>query len=132
MGNPGFFAVARALFKDGGLSAFYRGIAISLILAINPAIMNTLITSFLQVVASFKRSFLEMDDWESREHSPAAVGFVTGLSKCISTVMSYPLIRIKVLQQTGTVSSQMGFVTIFQHILVTALLSVLLLGRKLS
>lgn len=116
-GTPGFFAVANMLYKGGGLAVFYRGLAVSMALAINPAIMNTLITSLLQALATLKRVRYGMDELEAREHSPAAIGMVTALSKAFSTVISYPLIRAKVLQQTGILGAELGVLETFRRIL---------------
>lgn len=102
--SPGFFSTALKLYQDGGLSAFYRGLAVSLLLAVNPAIMNTLITSLLRVVTAFRMARGQC--WvEAREHSSALVGTATALAKALATVVTYPLIRAKVLQQTGAAGS---------------------------
>jgi len=45
--SPGFLSTAVLLYQNQGIGTFYRGLAVSLVLAINPAIMNTLITTFL-------------------------------------------------------------------------------------
>ncbi|CAJ1327005.1 unnamed protein product [Effrenium voratum] len=98
--SPGFAATAHMLYKEGGLGAFYRGLTVSLILAINPAIMNTLITSILRIRAMVRQSCGE-DHLDARDHSAAVVGGITALSKTIATILTYPLIRAKVLQQTA-------------------------------
>merc|ERR1719188_691859 len=53
-GSPGFVVTAVTLYKQGGVANFYRGLFISLVLAINPAIMNTLITTLLRVATMVK------------------------------------------------------------------------------
>jgi len=95
----GFFATARALFREGGFAPFYRGLFISMFLAINPAIMNTLITSLLKLVTMVKHA-KGADYVDAKDHSAVVVGVVTGVSKGFATVVTYPLIRVKVLQQT--------------------------------
>jgi len=106
--SAGFLATAVQLYREGGLAVFYRGLFISMFLAINPAIMNTLITSLLRVVAMVKQA-RGMDSLDAKDHSAMVVGVVTGVSKGFATIVTYPLIRVKVLQQTtsggaGTVS----------------------------
>lgn len=115
---PGFAATAAALYQEGGLGAFYRGLTVSLILAINPAIMNTLITSMLRVRAMFLQS-CGVEHSEAREHSAAALGAVTALSKIVATVLTYPLIRAKVLQQTAaSVYSGQAFPAVMRQVLL--------------
>jgi len=99
--SPGFFHTAAILYNQGGLGVFYRGLAISMALAINPAIMNTLITSLLRIVAVFRTRFQGMDYETARDHGPAVVGLATGISKFAATAGTYPLIRVKVLQQAS-------------------------------
>jgi len=106
-GSPGFLATAASLYQAGGITIFYRGLPVSLILAVNPAIMNTLITSMLRVVARVRQS-LGRDFRDARDHSAAAVGIVTGVAKGIATILTYPLIRAKVLQQTHALGSDLG------------------------
>lgn len=95
----GFFATACQLFREGGIRAFYRGLTVSLLLAINPAIMNTLITSLLRLVALVRQARGESYE-DARHYNAAVVGGVTGLAKAFATALTYPLIRAKVLQQT--------------------------------
>jgi len=97
--GPGFVATAIQLFREGGFASFYRGLFISMVLAINPAIMNTLITSLLKVAAMVKQA-RGMDALDAKDHSAMVVGVVTGVSKGFATCVTYPLIRVKVLQQT--------------------------------
>eukprot|EP00747_Dinoflagellata_sp_TGD_P163876 gnl/TRDRNA2_/TRDRNA2_183065_c0_seq1.p1 gnl/TRDRNA2_/TRDRNA2_183065_c0~~gnl/TRDRNA2_/TRDRNA2_183065_c0_seq1.p1 ORF type:complete len:447 (-),score=95.50 gnl/TRDRNA2_/TRDRNA2_183065_c0_seq1:88-1428(-) len=104
-GSPGFFATARVLYDEGGVGVFYRGLPVSLMLAINPAIMNTLITSLLRILATFKQK-MGCDYLDARDHSATAVGGVTAISKAVATLLTYPLIRAKVLQQTRRGSNQ--------------------------
>ncbi|CAK9046232.1 unnamed protein product [Durusdinium trenchii] len=115
---PGFVATARVLYLEGGIKAFYRGLTVSLILAINPAIMNTLITSMLRIRALLRESMGE-DHLEARNHSAAVVGGITGLSKIVATILTYPLIRAKVLQQTVPQHSQAAFPEVMRRVLIS-------------
>lgn len=82
-----------------GLGQFYRGLSISLLLAVNPAITNTLISYFLRLATSLKLRAGESRE-TAREHSATTVGLATGTAKFLATMATYPLIRAKVLQQT--------------------------------
>jgi hypothetical protein len=114
--SPGFFATAVSLYRSGGFGIFYSGLSVSLFLAINPAIMNTLITTLLRLVAR-ARQLCGADYLEAREHSPAVIGGVTALSKAVATVLTYPLILAKVLQQTRYVGKTASFWRILSDII---------------
>jgi len=96
----GFFSTATSMYREGGIGAFYRGLPVSLVLAINPAIMNTLITSLLRVSTAYREARGE-DYLDSRDHGAATVGVATAVAKAVATFATYPLIRAKVLQQTS-------------------------------
>mmetsp|Transcript_73936 Transcript_73936/g.175967 ORF Transcript_73936/g.175967 Transcript_73936/m.175967 type:complete len:403 (-) Transcript_73936:183-1391(-) len=98
-GSPGLITTGMNLYKTSGLGAFYRGLAVSLILAINPALMNTLVTTFVGFATTAKKA-LGYDSAAAKDHGPAATGLATGISKACATAITYPLIRAKVLQQT--------------------------------
>jgi adenine nucleotide transporter 17 len=118
-GNPGFFATAVMLYRTGGIGTFYRGLVVSLVLAINPAIMNTMITSLLRGVAVFKKS-IGFDRESAWDHGPATIGVATALSKFAATAATYPLIRAKVLQQTAkTGTSHLSMFAIWADIIKT-------------
>jgi hypothetical protein len=112
--SPGFFHTAVSLYRQGGVGVFYRGLPVSLLLAINPAIMNTLITSLLRFVVALRETRGE-DYFEARDHSASVMGIATGLSKIVATLLTYPLIRAKVLQQTS--GKQMNLITILQSVI---------------
>jgi len=115
---PGFLATAHSLYQEGGIGAFYRGLTVSLILAINPAIMNTLITSMLRIRAMIRQSCGD-DHLDARNHSAAVVGGITAMSKIVATVLTYPLIRAKVLQQTVSSYSGAAFPEVMRSVLMT-------------
>lgn len=114
--RPGFFPTAVSLYREGGIGVFYRGLPVSLLLAVNPAIMNTFITSFLRVVTAFRQAKGE-DYFEAREHSASVVGAATALSKTVATIVTYPLIRGKVLQQTSR--KPIGLMAALQDVVAT-------------
>lgn len=115
---PGFWATAQCLYQESGIGAFYRGLTVSLILAINPAIMNTLITSMLRIRALLRQSCGE-DHLEARNHSAAVVGGVTAMSKIVATILTYPLIRAKVLQQTSPGYAGTAFPQVMKKVLMS-------------
>jgi hypothetical protein len=115
--GAGFFSTGRALYLEHGVGVFYRGLLVSMILAINPAIMNTLITSLLRIAASVKQAS-GADYAEARDHSVGTLGFVTGISKTVATIMTYPLIRTKILQQTQ-VDDAKTLVQVLRNIIAT-------------
>jgi hypothetical protein len=117
--SPGFYATAVRLYSRGGLGAFYRGLAVSLVLAINPAIMNTLITTFLRCAAAWKMTFNGSDYEDARDHGSGIIGFVTALSKLVATLATYPLIRAKVLQQTINSRRQASVMSVWREIIET-------------
>jgi len=114
--SPGFFITAMAMYRDGGVGVFYRGLPVSLLLAINPAIMNTLITSLLRVVTAARQARGE-DYLDSRDHGAATVGGATAVAKVVATFVTYPLIRGKVLQQTS--SKTLGLLTVLKQVVAS-------------
>jgi len=114
--SPGFLATAALMYEQRGVGAFYRGVSISLALAINPAIMNTLITSLLRAIASFRMVVHGQDYETSRDHGPAAIGSATAIAKFLATLGTYPLIRAKILQQTSTSLEQPTVLKIWRSV----------------
>jgi len=116
--SPGFFATATRLYSSGGIGVFYRGLAVSMALAINPAIMNTLITSLLRFSAAFRALVTGTDYETARDHGPVVIGVATALSKFVATVGTYPLIRAKVLQQTSGTGEYFSVTAIWRQIVL--------------
>jgi len=114
-GSPGFWVTALKLYRQGGVGSFYRGLGISLVLAINPAIMNTLITTGLRA-ASLAKMAMGMDKERARDHGSAIVGTLAALAKIVATFATYPLIRAKVLQQTSDAMRGASPLAVLRHI----------------
>lgn len=58
------------------------------------------------------------DDYlDSRDHGAAAVGMATGIAKAVATVLTYPLIRSKVLQQTS--GKTVSLVAVLKNVVAT-------------
>jgi len=113
--SPGIIISAARLYRSGGLSQFYRGLLVSLVLAINPAIMNTLITTFLQLMTP-KVGWAQDEDGLSKP-SASAVAVATAAAKMVSTFLTYPLIRVKMLQQTS--SAGLSVLAVFKFVLAS-------------
>ncbi|CAK0828797.1 unnamed protein product [Prorocentrum cordatum] len=99
-GRHGFFATSLLLYRHGGLGMFYRGLRLSLLLAVNPAIMSVVINLKLRVVWWLKISAGPEADREP-DIGAGVVGAVAALSKVLTLSLTYPLIRVKVVQQTS-------------------------------
>jgi len=117
--SPSFYATAVMLYRQGGIGSFYRGLAVSLALAINPAIMHTLVTSFLRCVALLRMAFDGSDYEDARAHGPVTIGLVTAFSKFVATLATYPLIRAKVIQQTVDSHRQPSLMGVWRRIVET-------------
>jgi len=118
-GSPGFLATASGLYREGGIASFYRGLFLSLVLAVNPAIMNTLITTFLRVFVVLRRMLGMKPESEGQQYSSAAIGVATGVSKFVATLATYPLIRAKILQQTWSGQHSKSPLAIWRYIVAT-------------
>lgn len=97
-GSPGLLAVARNLIAEGGIGSLYRGLPISLSLAINPAMMMMLIHKQLELV-TFLRKRMGEDPKQAKDHGPTTMFYCTAIAKTIATLLTYPLIRAKVVMQ---------------------------------
>ena len=76
--------------RDYGIGGFYKGVYFNVILCINPAIMNTVFDKLkaAYVAAKGGKNLTDVD------------AFLLGaLSKSITTVITYPLIRLKTMFQ---------------------------------
>jgi len=99
LSGAGFFVTARKLFAQGGFGGFYRGLGYSLSLTINPAIMHNVIAKMLKLFR-FIRVSMGADPLKATEHGPLAMFWATATGKIVATLMTYPVIRAKVLAQT--------------------------------
>jgi glycerol-3-phosphate cytidylyltransferase-like family protein len=92
-GDPnsrGFISTFLRLARTGGRAALWRGLPVTLILAMNPALMFTLVAKAKDIVAARTGGPV----------SPSSIFWITGLAKTVSTFLTYPLIRAKVVTQT--------------------------------
>lgn len=90
----------RSRYKEGGVAAFYRGLAASVLLCINPAIYNT-------VFDQLKARVLARAQARAGPHKVVALStvqaFVLGvIAKAIATLLTYPYIRAKMVMQASS------------------------------
>jgi len=93
-GDPnsrGFFHTFVKLSR-GGVGTLWRGLSVSLLLSLNPALMFTLVGQFSAFLSKCRRV----------ETAPGAgdMFWISGVSKTIATLVTYPLIRAKAVMQT--------------------------------
>eukprot|EP00747_Dinoflagellata_sp_TGD_P211574 gnl/TRDRNA2_/TRDRNA2_84796_c0_seq1.p1 gnl/TRDRNA2_/TRDRNA2_84796_c0~~gnl/TRDRNA2_/TRDRNA2_84796_c0_seq1.p1 ORF type:complete len:622 (+),score=132.40 gnl/TRDRNA2_/TRDRNA2_84796_c0_seq1:172-2037(+) len=92
--SKGFISTFAALVQTSGVSTLWRGISVTLILALNPALMFTLVGKLKDIVCMHKGE---------DALTAAQMFWITGISKFVATLLTYPLIRAKaVMQARGT------------------------------
>ena len=87
-------------YKEDGVAAFYRGLAASVLLCVNPAIYNT-------VFDQLKARLLARIEARSGGRRVVALStvqaFVLGvIAKAIATLLTYPYIRAKMVMQAAS------------------------------
>merc|ERR1712190_53747 len=102
-------AVVRALYREGGINAFWAGLRVSYLLCLNPAIMLTAVDTLRSLLMAYRRRC------ESRRKQPIEDSMETGsqkrmgfvdsvgvgmLAKLATLTLIYPLLRGKVLLQS--------------------------------
>mmetsp|Transcript_74797 Transcript_74797/g.167835 ORF Transcript_74797/g.167835 Transcript_74797/m.167835 type:complete len:314 (-) Transcript_74797:23-964(-) len=90
--KPGLLSVLMTMAKDEGIGVFYRGSQANVILAINPAIENTLFDQ-IKVIFLKRRG--------AKSLSTAQAFWLGSLAKLIATWMTFPYIRAKVIIQAS-------------------------------
>ena len=114
--SHGFVGTVAQIYKEGGIAELYSGILPSLLLTCNPAInyavYDQVKTSFLawkraQVqpkgasISAGKKSEGEIGEVDAAELSAIEAFAIGMLAKMVSTVVTYPLIRAKVVLQSN-------------------------------
>ncbi|CAJ1346106.1 unnamed protein product [Effrenium voratum] len=94
--SKGFFHTFYRMAREGGAADLWRGLPVALLLSLNPALMFTLVGKLSDFVKAIRHtpanSFLGSSD----------VFWISGVSKAVATLLTYPLIRAKaVIQTTG-------------------------------
>lgn len=89
--SKGFFHTFVKLARTGGRSTLWRGLGVSLLLSLNPALMFTLVGKFQALILRLRgKDLLGASD----------MFWISGLSKAVATLVTYPLIRAKAVIQT--------------------------------
>jgi len=94
--SKGFFHTFMRIARTGGRSELWRGLPVALLLSLNPALMFTVVGKLSDFIRSYR---LKAAD----DHlSTADMFWISGISKAVATLLTYPLIRAKaVIQSTG-------------------------------
>lgn len=89
------------LWREGGLSAFWRGLGVSFALCVNPALTLTIVDILRSLVlrVTLHSSHRGVGDSETTRMSPLQAFIVGAMAKLMTMLMVYPLIRGKVLLQ---------------------------------
>lgn len=90
--SKGFVHTFVKLAKTGGVAVLWRGLWVSLLLSLNPALMFTLVGKLTTLVAKLRRTTRKLD--------ASDIFWISGISKTVATLLTYPLIRAKALMQT--------------------------------
>jgi len=99
-GREGPLAAARGIYKDGGLAAFWNGLGVAYVLTSNPALT---FTAFDKLKLLEQRRLVRSERRQGRR--PKALGTlhtfaIASAAKSVATVLTYPLIRAKVIMQS--------------------------------
>lgn len=82
----------RTIFQKEGIPGFYRGITTNVLLCVNPAINYAAFEQLKRMVLRYRRN--------GSSSLNAMEAFIIGLAaKTIATLVTYPLVRAKILQQ---------------------------------
>eukprot|EP00971_Amphidinium_carterae_P155545 3084574-Amphidinium_carterae.1 len=91
--SRGFFHTFVKLARTGGRPVLWRGLGLALVLSLNPALMFTLVAKLSALLKRFRKDETPL---------PAADMFwISGVSKAVATLGTYPLIRAKAVAQTS-------------------------------
>mmetsp|Transcript_32126 Transcript_32126/g.58749 ORF Transcript_32126/g.58749 Transcript_32126/m.58749 type:complete len:524 (-) Transcript_32126:27-1598(-) len=91
--SRGFFHTFVKLARTGGRPVLWRGLGLALVLSLNPALMFTLVAKLSALLKHLRK-----------DESPLAAAdmfWISGVSKAVATLVTYPLIRAKAVAQTS-------------------------------
>lgn len=91
--SRGFFHTFAKLARTGGREVLWRGLGVSLLLSLNPALMFTLVGKL--------SAFLKKRRGCDANLGASDMFWISGISKGVATLLTYPLIRAKAVLQTG-------------------------------
>ena len=92
-------SVIQSVYKRDGWGGFWKGLGVSLVLSLNPALMFTLVE---KMCAFLRRGYGE------KEISSSQMFRISAGAKTIATLLTYPLIRAKVVMQMSSLKQQKG------------------------
>eukprot|EP00933_Yihiella_yeosuensis_P042908 TRINITY_DN37580_c0_g1_i1.p1 TRINITY_DN37580_c0_g1~~TRINITY_DN37580_c0_g1_i1.p1 ORF type:complete len:345 (+),score=41.72 TRINITY_DN37580_c0_g1_i1:102-1136(+) len=121
----------RALWIEGGLVAFWRGLQPGLVLCLNPALMFTAMEKLKAFVLSLRRHHLSPSDdsEEDQQMTVCEASVVAFIAKLFTMLCTYPLVRGKSLMQArdmgrlgllqvmALVAREEGFRSLYQGII---------------
>lgn len=90
--SKGFVNTFIKLARNGGVAVLWRGLWVSLLLSLNPALMFTLVGKLTTLVSKLRCTTSKLD--------ASDIFWISGFSKAVATLLTYPLIRAKALMQT--------------------------------
>lgn len=94
--SRGFFSTFLRLARTGGVQELWRGLPVALLLSLNPALMFTLVGKLSDLIKVLR------GHGTSSHLSSTDMFWISGVSKAVATLLTYPLIRAKaVIQTTG-------------------------------
>ncbi|CAE8598509.1 unnamed protein product, partial [Polarella glacialis] len=93
--SKGFIHTFLRIARTGGVRDLWRGLPVSLLLSLNPALMFTLVGKLSDFLHSLRN---ESPDAPLKA---ADMFWISGVSKAVATILTYPLIRAKAVIQTS-------------------------------
>ncbi|CAD7964590.1 unnamed protein product [Amoebophrya sp. A120] len=95
----GIRKAAKAIIAEKGIAGLYSGLGFNMLLCLNPAIVNT-------VFDILKGKIIDAKELGQKFLTPIEAFLLGALSKCVATILTYPLVRLKTILQTqGTTES---------------------------
>ncbi|BAP73557.1 peroxisomal adenine nucleotide transporter 1 [Kluyveromyces marxianus] len=89
-----FLAVAKDVFEENGITGFWKGLKVSLVLTINPSITYASAEKLKDLIYNVEWNSKELND-SSLQLKPSQNFLIGVLSKIISTFLTHPLIVAK-------------------------------------
>lgn len=111
-GDHSFVTIAKEIYKENGITGFWKGLKVSLVLTINPSITYASSEKLKDLLYNVEWNSTELND-SSLQLSPSQNFSIGVLSKIISTTLTHPLIVAKASLQRNS-----SHFTSFQEVLV--------------
>ncbi|CAD7939832.1 unnamed protein product [Amoebophrya sp. A120] len=107
--SGGALRVINRVYREDGICGFWKGLGISLVLSLNPALMFTLVDKLTALLKKFANA---------ESVSAGQMFQISAVAKMIATLLTYPLIRMKTVMQTSKSSGDsapMMFLKMYQQ-----------------